>query len=69
MSRQPNLEGASRAGPPAAPEITSTLCAQCGTVVHGVDSRYACPGCGWVNHWSEGSRDLPTAEDDPDYPR
>ena len=49
-------------------EITSTECKQCGTQIFGVDGRYACQMCGWVNHWSEGLKDLPTAEDDPDWP-
>lgn len=52
-----------------APEITRTECARCRTEVHGIDGRYACPGCGWVNHYSEGHRELPTGADDPDYPQ
>ncbi|WP_299530685.1 hypothetical protein [uncultured Streptomyces sp.] len=50
------------------PEVTYTECRQCGTLIAGLDGRYACPGCGWVNDHSEGHRALPTAEDDPDYP-
>ncbi|HCA87535.1 MAG TPA: hypothetical protein DEQ61_19945 [Streptomyces sp.] len=50
-------------------EITRTECARCGTEVHGLSGRYACPGCGWVNHWSQGHGELPTAEDDPDCPQ
>lgn len=54
--------------PPAlAAEITSTECRGCGAQVSGLNNRYACSLCGWTNHWSEGSSDLPTAEDDPDY--
>lgn len=68
MPQRPKPEAVPSAEPPTAPEITSMLCAECGTILFGVDSRYACSGCGWVNHWSEGSRALPTAEDDPDYP-
>ncbi|WTK07969.1 hypothetical protein OG346_20945 [Streptomyces sp. NBC_01530] len=49
-------------------EITTTECRQCGTLLSGVDGRYACTLCGWANHWSEGHRDLPSAEDDPDWP-
>jgi hypothetical protein len=49
-------------------EITATMCHDCGAEVHGVNARYACGLCGWVNHWSEGSTPLLTAEDDPDYP-
>lgn len=58
----------SAADPMAAPEVTYTECRQCGTLIAGLDGRYACPGCGWVNDHSEGHRALPTAEDDPDYP-
>ncbi|MFE9847346.1 hypothetical protein ACFYPN_00835 [Streptomyces sp. NPDC005576] len=55
-------------GPMAAPEVTYTECRRCGTLIAGLDGRYACAGCGWVNDHSEGHRALPTAEDDPDYP-
>ncbi|MGW2281620.1 hypothetical protein [Streptomyces sp. NPDC001770] len=55
-------------GPMAAPEVTYTECRRCGTLIAGLDGRYACPGCGWVNDHSEGHRALPTAEDDPDFP-
>lgn len=34
----------------------------------GVSGRYACNVCMWVNHWAEGHTELPTAQDDPDYP-
>ncbi|MEU2155420.1 hypothetical protein ABZ532_10460 [Streptomyces sp. NPDC019396] len=50
------------------PEITRTDCKRCGTEVFGIDGRYACPVCGWVNHWSEGHRPLPVAHEDSDYP-
>ncbi|MFI6730881.1 hypothetical protein NRF20_00500 [Streptomyces sp. R-74717] len=43
------------------PEITYIACAQCGTQIAGLDGRYACSGCGWVNEWSEGHRPLPEA--------
>ncbi|MEU0038461.1 hypothetical protein [Streptomyces sp. NPDC006333] len=49
-------------------EITATECHDCGAQVHGLNGRYACGLCGWVNHWSQGSTTLPRAEDDPDYP-
>ncbi|MGV9705283.1 hypothetical protein [Streptomyces sp. NPDC003483] len=52
----------------AAAEITTTECRECGVELHGLNGRYACGLCGWVNHWSEGSTALPRAEDDPDYP-
>jgi uncharacterized Zn finger protein (UPF0148 family) len=50
-------------------EITRTDCRQCGTEVSGIDGRYACPLCNWVNHWSEGHSDLPTEVDDLDWDR
>jgi hypothetical protein len=53
---------------PVLPEITATDCRSCGAEVRGLNNRYACGMCGWVNHWAEGSGTLPTAEDDPDYP-
>jgi hypothetical protein len=46
------------------PEITSAECRQCGTLVAGLDGRYSCGVCGWVNHHSEGHRPLPSPEDD-----
>ncbi|MFE4818656.1 hypothetical protein ACFRFU_19915 [Streptomyces sp. NPDC056704] len=49
-------------------EITTTGCRDCGAEVHGLNGRYACGLCGWVNHWSQGDTELPGAEDDPDYP-
>ncbi len=58
-----------RGGPVlATPEITTTECPQCGVRVAGLNGRYACGVCGWVNHWSEGSNSLPSAEEDPDWP-
>ncbi|MFF2847342.1 hypothetical protein ACFVT5_13500 [Streptomyces sp. NPDC058001] len=54
---------------PFAPaEITRAECRGCGAEVHGLNGRYACGVCGWVNHWAEGSAELPRAQDDPDYP-
>ncbi|WP_191971825.1 hypothetical protein [Streptomyces luteolifulvus] len=53
---------------PATAEITTTLCRQCDAEVSRLNGRYACPLCGWVNHWTEGSTVLQSAEDDPDYP-
>jgi len=43
------------------PEITYIGCARCGTQIAGLDGRYACSGCGWVNEWTEGHRPLPAA--------
>ncbi|MEU3829401.1 hypothetical protein GT045_07485 [Streptomyces sp. SID486] len=40
-------------------EITTTGCGRCGTEISGVNGRYACGNCGWVNHWSEGHTQLP----------
>lgn len=53
---------------PIGQQITETDCQRCGTRLAGLNGRYACGVCEWVNPWSEGHRDLPTAEDDPDYP-
>ncbi|WP_405676821.1 hypothetical protein OG292_19465 [Streptomyces sp. NBC_01511] len=47
-------------------EITEAECRRCGTLIAGLDGRYACPVCGWVNHWSEGHGALPAGSDDPD---
>lgn len=47
-------------------QITETECRLCGARVAGLNNRYACNLCGWVNHWSEGTSALPTASDDPD---
>lgn len=52
----------------AALEITETECRQCGTLIAGLNGRYACALCGWVNDHSEGHAPLPLAEDDPDHP-
>ncbi|MFF3327831.1 hypothetical protein [Streptomyces sp. NPDC002889] len=65
--------GITQAGPDApapaeGPQITETECERCGTRIAGMDGRYACGVCGWSNSWTEGHRELPTAEDDPDYP-
>ncbi|WP_443043067.1 hypothetical protein [Streptomyces sp. NBC_00370] len=49
------------------PEITYAECRQCGTLIAGLDGRYSCGVCGWVNHHSEGHRALPRAEDDVDH--
>ncbi|PCG83030.1 hypothetical protein CIB93_26630 [Streptomyces sp. WZ.A104] len=43
------------------PEITYIGCARCGTQIAGLDGRYACSGCGWVNQWTDGHRPLPAA--------
>jgi ribosomal protein S27AE len=44
-------------------EITTTGCPECGSEVSGVNGRYACGVCGWVNHWSQGHTELPAAPD------
>ncbi|MFD5702155.1 hypothetical protein [Streptomyces lasiicapitis] len=49
-------------------EITTTFCRRCGTQVDGLNGRYACGVCGWVNHWGEGHGELPGQEEDPDWP-
>ncbi|MFF3751475.1 hypothetical protein ACFYYH_13615 [Streptomyces sp. NPDC002018] len=48
------------------PQITYAECRRCGTQIAGLDGRYSCGVCGWVNHHSEGHRELPTPADDPD---
>ncbi|MER7763887.1 hypothetical protein [Streptomyces sp. NPDC097619] len=62
-------QDALRREPLPAPEITEAECRRCGTLIAGLDGRYACGVCGWVNDHSEGHRELPRAEDDPDRPR
>lgn len=57
------------ADPAPIPEITRISCARCRTEIAGLNGRYACSGCGWVNHHSEGFGALPAPEDDPDYGR
>ncbi|MGW5027708.1 hypothetical protein ACWEO9_23005 [Streptomyces albidoflavus] len=39
------------------------------TEIYGVNGRYSCTVCGWVNPWYEGHGELPTAKGHPDYPR
>ncbi|MFJ3923838.1 hypothetical protein [Streptomyces sp. NPDC090022] len=55
--------------PLPAPELTEAECRRCGTLIAGLDGRYACGVCGWVNDHSEGHRRLPRADEDPDLPR
>ncbi len=61
------LAGAPLAPPPAdpAPEVpaaraalrlTQTPCQRCGTLVAGLNGRYACPVCDWANPWKDGAR-------------
>ncbi|MFD5848365.1 hypothetical protein [Streptomyces chartreusis] len=45
-------------------EITTTGCRTCGTEVAGINGRYACGSCGWVNSWQEGHTELPAGEPD-----
>ncbi|MEU8840761.1 hypothetical protein AB0D97_16765 [Streptomyces roseus] len=54
--------------PLPAPELTEAECRRCGTYIAGLDGRYACGVCGWVNDHSEGHRRLPSADEDPDRP-
>ncbi|MFJ3877911.1 hypothetical protein ACIPW5_10670 [Streptomyces sp. NPDC090077] len=54
--------------PLPAPELTEAECRRCGTLIAGLDGRYACGVCGWVNDHSEGHRRLPRADEDPDRP-
>lgn len=44
----------------ASREITTIGCPQCGTEISGVNGRYACSSCSWVNHWSDGHTELPS---------
>ncbi|MEC4574789.1 hypothetical protein [Streptomyces virginiae] len=55
--------------PLPAPELTEAECRRCGTYIAGLDGRYACGVCGWVNDHSEGHRRLPRADEDPDRPK
>ncbi|URM92490.1 hypothetical protein LUW75_23895 [Streptomyces sp. MRC013] len=50
------------------PEITTTMCSACGSQVSGLNGRYACGVCGWVNNWAEGHTALPHAEEDSRAP-
>lgn len=50
------------------PELTVSECRRCGTLIAGLDGRYACGVCGWVNDHSEGHRRLPREDEDPDRP-
>lgn len=63
----PTPEPAVRPAYDTGPEITYAECRQCGTLIAGLDGRYSCGVCGWVNHHSEGHRALPRAEDDVDH--
>jgi ribosomal protein S27AE len=58
---------ADTSAPTTVAEITTTECPECGAAVSGLNGRYACGLCGWVNHWSQGSGRLPTAQEDPDW--
>lgn len=63
---EPEREPAAAA--PTTPEITTTMCSACGSQVSGLNGRYACGVCGWVNNWAEGHTALPPAEADADAP-
>lgn len=61
---QPMPEAAARAAAfLASRNITTTLCQTCGTEIAGVNGRYSCGNCGWVNHWSQGDTELPPLPD------
>jgi ribosomal protein L37E len=45
-------------------EITVTDCRRCGVQLSGINGRYSCSACGWVNHWSEGHNQLPPGDAD-----
>lgn len=47
-------------------ELTVRDCPKCGVAVTGVNGRYACTACGWVNHWSEGHTPLPKSPPESD---
>ncbi|WP_433341391.1 hypothetical protein [Streptomyces sp. CA-253872] len=36
--------------------LTQTPCQRCGTLVAGLNGRYACPVCDWANPWEDGAR-------------
>lgn len=36
-------------------------------MVEGLNGRYSCALCGWVNRWDQSPAPLPSAQDDPDY--
>ncbi|MDT9682465.1 hypothetical protein RND61_10345 [Streptomyces sp. TRM76323] len=61
--------GESTVVPSTTPDITTTVCGACGSQVSGLNGRYACGVCGWVNNWAEGHSRLPSAEEDPDAPK
>lgn len=69
MTRRPPVESTAESTTPLpAPELTEAECRRCGTYIAGLDGRYACGVCGWVNDHSEGHRRLPRADEDPDRP-
>ncbi|MFF0744969.1 hypothetical protein ACFYVL_31665 [Streptomyces sp. NPDC004111] len=47
---------------PVPPEITHSVCPRCHADIDGLNGRYACTLCGWVNHWSEGQGELPAPD-------
>ncbi|MEV7541982.1 hypothetical protein [Streptomyces sp. NPDC089915] len=68
-ARPPGAHANPQPGAPLpAPELTEGQCRRCGTHIAGLDGRYACGVCGWVNDHSEGHRRLPGADEDPDRP-
>ncbi|NBM15908.1 hypothetical protein [Streptomyces sp. GC420] len=53
--------------PPEHAEITRGICGGCSAMVEGLNGRYSCALCGWVNRWDQSPAPLPSKEDDPDY--
>ncbi|MFF2653925.1 hypothetical protein [Streptomyces sp. NPDC058045] len=47
-------------------DITTIECRDCGARVDGLNGRYACGLCGWVNPWYEGTTPLPPPVDEDD---
>ncbi|GAA3896412.1 hypothetical protein GCM10022244_03190 [Streptomyces gulbargensis] len=60
MASPSSARGAVR--PLPLPEITRTECRRCGALIKGLNHRYACTSCGWVNPSGEGSRPLPAVD-------
>jgi len=73
VGRMANAQNLARAAAAAqflaSREFTEMECPQCGGAAAGVNGRLVCGTCGWVNHWSEGSNELPTADDDKSLPQ
>lgn len=68
LGAHPAAERPESTAPLPPPELTEAECRRCGTYIAGLDGRYACGVCGWVNDHAEGHRRLPRADEDPDRP-